>query len=162
VKRPGREALINDDMLTPTGYPSPTQQPIRPTARTAHSQHCGHTALPPGIYIYMFIYMYIYVYIYIHIYIFIYMYIYVYIYICIYISNIYIYIYIYMTKAHHPPVCGLQVLAQPALPPGEKTQAHPPPPPPPWPLQDILHFNAFVKEPIIILQSPPPVMRTLL
>jgi len=35
-------------MLTPTGYPPPTQQPIWPTVHTAHSQHCGHTALPPG------------------------------------------------------------------------------------------------------------------
>jgi len=35
-------------MLTPTGYSPPTQQPIWPTAHTAHSQHCGHTALPPG------------------------------------------------------------------------------------------------------------------
>jgi len=36
------------DMLTPTGYSPPIQQPIWPTAHTAHSQHCGHTALPPG------------------------------------------------------------------------------------------------------------------
>jgi len=36
----------DEDMLTPRGYPStPTQQPAWPTA---HSQHCGHTALPPG------------------------------------------------------------------------------------------------------------------
>jgi len=28
----------DDDMLTPTGYPPPTQQPTRPTAHTAHSQ----------------------------------------------------------------------------------------------------------------------------
>jgi len=41
-------ALLDDDMLTPTGYSPPTQQPIWPTAHTAHSQHCGHTALPPG------------------------------------------------------------------------------------------------------------------
>jgi len=39
----------DDDMLTPTGYPPPpTQQPTWPTAHTALSQHCGHTALPPG------------------------------------------------------------------------------------------------------------------
>ena len=37
----------DDDMLTPTGYSPPTQQPIWPTANTAHNQHCGHTALPP-------------------------------------------------------------------------------------------------------------------
>jgi len=42
----------DDDMLTPTGYPSPpppppTQQPTRPAVHTAHSRHCGHTALPP-------------------------------------------------------------------------------------------------------------------
>ena len=37
-------------LLTPTGYPLPThtQQPASPTAHTAHNQHCGHTALPPG------------------------------------------------------------------------------------------------------------------
>ena len=35
-------------MLTLTGYSPPTQQPIWPTAHTAHSQHCSHTALPPG------------------------------------------------------------------------------------------------------------------
>ena len=39
---------IDDDMLTPTGYSPPTQQPRWPTAHTPHSQHCGHTALPPG------------------------------------------------------------------------------------------------------------------
>jgi len=33
--------------LPPQGTPPPTQQPIWPTAHTAHSQHCGHTALPP-------------------------------------------------------------------------------------------------------------------
>ena len=41
----------DDDMLTPTGHPPPTpptQQPTRSTAHTAPSQHCGHTALPPG------------------------------------------------------------------------------------------------------------------
>jgi len=38
----------DDDMPTPTGYSPHTQQPIWPTAHTAHSQHCSHTALPPG------------------------------------------------------------------------------------------------------------------
>jgi len=38
----------DDDILTPTEYSPPTQQPIWPTAHTAHSQHCGHTVLPPG------------------------------------------------------------------------------------------------------------------
>jgi len=47
---PGRGRGGADDMLTPTGYPPPppTQQPARPIAHTAHSQHCRHTALPPG------------------------------------------------------------------------------------------------------------------
>jgi len=39
---------VQDDMLTPTGYSPPAQQPIWPTAHTAHSQHCSHTALPSG------------------------------------------------------------------------------------------------------------------
>jgi len=45
-----RSSKVKDDdgMLTPTGYSPPTQQPIWPTAYTAHSQHCGYTALPPG------------------------------------------------------------------------------------------------------------------
>ena len=34
--------------LPPQGTPPPTQQPARPTAHPAHSQHCRHTALPPG------------------------------------------------------------------------------------------------------------------
>jgi len=34
--------------LPPQGTPPHTQQPTRPTAHTARSQHCGHTALPPG------------------------------------------------------------------------------------------------------------------
>ena len=40
----------NDDhMLNPTGYfPTTTLLPTWPTAYTAHSQHCGHTALSPG------------------------------------------------------------------------------------------------------------------
>jgi len=37
----------DDDILTPTEYPPP-QHSARPTAHTAHSQHCRHTALPPG------------------------------------------------------------------------------------------------------------------
>jgi len=42
------ELHVDDDMLTPTGYSPATQQPIWPTAHPAHSQHCGHNALPPG------------------------------------------------------------------------------------------------------------------
>jgi len=34
--------------LPPQGTPPHTQQPTWPTTHTAHSQHCGHTALPPG------------------------------------------------------------------------------------------------------------------
>ena len=34
--------------LPPQGTPPPTQQPTRPTVHTAHSLHCGHTALPQG------------------------------------------------------------------------------------------------------------------
>jgi len=41
-------SVDDDDMLTPTGYPPPTQRPTRPIAHTAHSQPCGHTALPAG------------------------------------------------------------------------------------------------------------------
>jgi len=42
----------DDYMLTPTGYP-PAPPPPQHSSRhspqhTAHSQHCGHTALPPG------------------------------------------------------------------------------------------------------------------
>jgi len=34
--------------LPPQGTSPPTQQATRPTVHTAHSQHCGHTALPLG------------------------------------------------------------------------------------------------------------------
>jgi len=35
-------------MLTPTGYPPHTHSSRHGPQHTAHSQHCGHTALPPG------------------------------------------------------------------------------------------------------------------
>jgi len=42
--------------LPPQGTPPPTQQLTWLIAHTAHNQHCGHTALPPGQkYIYIYI-----------------------------------------------------------------------------------------------------------
>jgi len=47
---PIQSRWYDDDMLTPIGSPPPppTQQPTWPTAHTAHSKHCGYTALPRG------------------------------------------------------------------------------------------------------------------
>jgi len=39
--------MMIDDMLTPTGYPPPPPtHTAADMAHSAHSQHCGHTALP--------------------------------------------------------------------------------------------------------------------
>jgi len=52
--RGGEVVMPPDDdkptpIVLPIGYTPSTQQPARPTAHTARSQHCGHTALPLGL-----------------------------------------------------------------------------------------------------------------